>query len=82
MAEPDYPDREQWPKYWSAIRRGALIVVVVGVVGLVTGILENAVRDHEWRVALVAAIAVVAFAIATLVIDWLHGAWERRLQRR
>ena len=82
MAEPDYPDREEWPKYWSAIRRGALIVVVVGVVGLVTGILENAVRDHEWRVALVAAIAVVGFAIATLLIDLLHGAWERRLHRR
>ena len=81
MTEPDYPDRDQWPKYWSAIRRGTLIVVTLGVVGLVTGLLENAVRDHEWRVALVAVIAVVGFAIATLLIDWLAAVWERRLHR-
>jgi uncharacterized integral membrane protein len=81
MAEPDYPDRAEWPRYWSAIRRGLLIVLVAGAVGLVTGLLETAVRDHEWRVALVAIIAVVAFAVAGLLIDWLAGGWERRLHR-
>ena len=81
MAEPDYPDRDQWPKYWSAIRRGVWIVVVVGAVGFVTGLLETAVRDHEWRVAVVAVIAVVGFAVAKLIIDWLADVWQRRLSR-
>ena len=81
MTEPEYPDRDQWPKYWSAIRRGVLLVLVVGTMGFVTGLLETAVHDHEWRVALVAVIAVVAFAVATLLIDWLAGLWERRLDR-
>jgi hypothetical protein len=81
MAEPDYPDRDRWPIYWRAIRRGVLVVVVVGTIGFVTGLLEPAVRDHEWRVALVAIIAVVAFAVATLLIDWLAALWERRLHR-
>lgn len=81
MSGPDYPDRDPWPRYWSAIRRGVWIVLVLGVVGFVTGLLESAVRDHEWRVALVAVIAVVAFAIAKLLIDWLAGVWQRRLDR-
>lgn len=71
MTEPGQPHRRGWQPYWAAIRRGVWIVLVLGVVGLVTGILETAVRDHGWRVALVAVVAVVVIAAAKFVIDRL-----------
>ncbi len=71
MAMPDDANRDRRQTYWAAIRRGLWIVLVLGVVGFVTGLLEPAVREHGWRVALVAVIAVVIIAAAKLVIDWL-----------
>ncbi|MGH2418347.1 MAG: hypothetical protein ACRDFY_08445 [Candidatus Limnocylindria bacterium] len=59
-----------------------LAVLVVGTIGLVTGLLEQAVQTHQWRVVLVAALAVVAFGVAELLITWLAALWERRLHGR
>jgi len=71
MTAPDHPDGPGWQPYWVAIRRGVWIVLVLGVVGFVTGILETAVREHGWRVALAAVIAVAVIAAAKFAIDRL-----------
>jgi uncharacterized BrkB/YihY/UPF0761 family membrane protein len=71
MAARDDADRDRWQTYWGAIRRGVWIVLVLGVVGFITGLLETAVREHGWRVALAAVITVVVIAAAKVVIDWL-----------
>lgn len=78
MAEPDHADRRGWQPYWAAIRRGGWVVLVLGVVGLVTGILETAIRDHGWRVALSAVVAVVVIAAAKFFIDRLAARREPR----
>jgi len=78
MAEPDHPDRDQGPAYWSAIRRGVWVVVVLAVVLFVTGLLDIAVREHGWRVGLVAVIGVVVVAAAQLLIDRLAAPREDR----
>lgn len=81
MAAPDHPDRERWPEYWRAIRRGAIVVVVTACAAVTLSIFEQSLAplDAAWRFGLVFVVAFAIGIVAAQLIDWLAARWERRL---
>ena len=81
MAAPDHPDRERWPEYWRAIRRGAIVVVVTVGVAVTMFSFEQrlAPLDAAWRFALVFVVAFAFGIMGERLIDWFAARWERWL---
>ena len=80
MAEPDYPDRADWPRYWRAIRRTVVRLALGATAVVALTVLDPAMADHPWRLAMV---IVIAFGVA-VAADWLAERllswWDRRLE--
>ena len=80
MAEPDYPDRAEWPRYWRTTRRAAVRLALGATAAVGLTALDPAMVDHPWGLAIV---IVFAFIVA-VVADWLGERvlswWDRRLE--
>ncbi len=81
MGQPDYPDRAEWPRYWSAIWRTGvkLAVGAAAAVGLTT--LYPVVIDHPWRLAILIVMAFVVAVAADRLGERLLRWWDRRVER-
>lgn len=82
MSQPDYPDREQWPAYWRAIRRGVVFVVVVILVVLVALPLQGAADNHPWRFVLLVLIGGAVGVAVDALTGWIAKRWEGFLEGR
>ncbi len=80
MAEPDYPDRADWPRYWRAIRRSGVRLALGATTAVGLTALDPGMTDQPWRLAI---LIVIAFVVA-VVVDWLGERllswWDRRLE--
>jgi hypothetical protein len=79
MAQPDYPDRADWPRYWSAIRRTAVRLVAGAAAAVGLTALYPAI-DHPWRLAILIVIAFVVAGVVDRIGERLLQWWDRRLE--
>ena len=80
MAERDYPDRADWPRYWSAIRRTGVRLALGATAAVGLAAFGPGMTDHPWQLAI---LIVIAF-IVSVVVDWLGERllrwWDQRLE--
>ena len=77
VSREPYPDREDWPAYWRAIRTAAVwMVVIVILVG--GGALVPRPDGLLPRIAMDVLIGLLVVAVATFLVRRVNDWWERR----
>jgi hypothetical protein len=77
MSREPYPDRDDWPAYWRAIRTAAVWAVVIVLIvggGAVLPRPDAPLPAIAVEVLIGVAVVTVATVLARRVNDW----WERR----
>ena len=80
MAEPDYPDRADWPRYWRAIRRTGVRLALGATAAVGLAAFGPGMTDHPWRLAIVIVIAFIVAVVVDWLCDRLLSWWDGRLE--
>lgn len=77
MSREPYPDRDDWPAYWGAIRTAAVwLVVIVVIVG--GGALLPRPDGLLPAIAVEVAIGILVVTVATLLVRRVNARRDRR----
>lgn len=77
MAPPGYPDRDEWPRYWDAIRTAAIWLLVAIVIVGGSALLPRP-DGLVPQVAVDVAIGIVVIVVATFVASRVTAWWKER----
>jgi hypothetical protein len=77
MATPEYPDRDEWPRYWDTIR-AAVVWLLVAVVIVGGGALLPRPDGRMPQIAADVLIGILVLVVATFVATRVNAWWKER----